>query len=51
MKLKDGGKNIMNTTMTVEETFSVLNRQFGVMNIKQLNELPPVNRIYWHNGT
>jgi len=32
----------MNTTMTVEETFSVLNRQFGVMNIKQLNELPPV---------
>lgn len=31
----------MGTTMTVEETFSVLNRQFGVMNIKQLNELPP----------
>ena len=32
----------MGNVMTVEETFSVLNRQFGVMNIKQLNELPPV---------
>ena len=31
----------MSTAMTVEETFSVLNRQFGVMSIKQLNELPP----------
>lgn len=31
----------MGTAMTVEETFSVLNRQFGVMNIKQLSELPP----------
>lgn len=31
----------MGNAMTVEETFSVLNRQFGVMNIKQLNELPP----------
>ena len=31
----------MSTTMTVEETFSVLNRQFGVMSIKQLNEMPP----------
>lgn len=31
----------MNTAMTVEETFSVLNRQYGVMNIKQLSELPP----------
>lgn len=37
----DGGKIIMSTAMTVEETFSVLNRQFGrVMSIKQLNELP-----------
>lgn len=32
----------MGNVMTVEDTFSVLNRQFGVMNIKQLNELPPV---------
>ena len=31
----------MNTTMTVEETFSYLNKRFGVLNIKQLNELPP----------
>lgn len=31
----------MNTTMTVEETFSYLNKQLGVLNIKQLNELPP----------
>ena len=31
----------MSTVMTVEETFSVLSRQFGVMSIKQLNELPP----------
>lgn len=27
--------------MTVEETFSYLNKQFGVLNIKQLSELPP----------
>lgn len=32
----------MNTTMTVEETFSYLNKRFGVLNIKQLNELPPI---------
>lgn len=31
----------MSTAMTVEETFSRLNRQFGTMSIKQLNELPP----------
>lgn len=31
----------MSTAMTVEETFSRLNRQFGILNIKQLNELPP----------
>lgn len=31
----------MGNAMTVEETFSHLTRQFGVMNIKQLNELPP----------
>ena len=31
----------MSTSMTVEETFSYLNKQFGVLNIKQLNELPP----------
>ena len=31
----------MSTAMTVEDTFSVLNRQFGAMSIKQLNELPP----------
>lgn len=31
----------MSTTMTVEETFSYLNRQFGVMSIKSLSELPP----------
>lgn len=31
-----------NNTMTVEETFSHLNKQFGVMSIKQLNELLPV---------
>jgi len=32
----------MSTAMTVEETFAHLNRQFGTMSIKQLNELPPV---------
>lgn len=32
----------MGTSMTVEETFSVLNKQFGVMNIKQLSELSSV---------
>ncbi len=32
----------MGNTATVEETFSVLNRQFGVMSIKRLNELPPM---------
>lgn len=31
----------MGTSMTVEETFSYLNKQFGVLNIKQLSELPP----------
>lgn len=31
----------MNNAMTIEETFSHLTRQFGVLNIKQLNELPP----------
>lgn len=31
----------MSTSMTVEETFSYLNKQFGVLNIKQLSELPP----------
>lgn len=31
-----------NTAATVEETFAHLNRQFGVMSIKQLNELPPM---------
>lgn len=30
----------MSTVMTVEETFSVLSRQFGAMSIKQLSELP-----------
>lgn len=30
-----------NTAMTVEETFSRLNKQFGVISIKQLKELPP----------
>lgn len=32
----------MSTAMTVEETFSCLNRQFGVMSIKSLSELPPI---------
>ena len=32
----------MNTTMTVEETFSHLNKRFGALSIKQLNELPPI---------
>ena len=31
----------MGNAMTVEETFSYLNKQLGVLNIKQLNELPP----------
>lgn len=31
----------MGNVMTVEETFSHLNRQFGVMSIKSLSELPP----------
>lgn len=31
----------MGNAMTVEETFLYLNKQFGVLNIKQLNELPP----------
>lgn len=31
-----------NTAMTVEETFSALNKQLGIMSIKQLNELPPL---------
>lgn len=31
-----------NTAMTVEDTFSYLNRQFGVMSIKQLSEVPPL---------
>lgn len=30
----------MGNTMTVEETFSYLTKQFGVLNIKQLSELP-----------
>lgn len=32
----------MGNAMTVEETFSHLTRQFGVLSIKQLNELPPL---------
>lgn len=31
-----------NNATTIEETFSVLNKRFGVMNIKSLNELRPV---------
>lgn len=31
----------MGNAMTVEETFLYLNKQFGVLNIKQLSELPP----------
>ena len=31
----------MGTPMTVEETFSYLNKQFGVLNIKQLSEILP----------
>lgn len=31
-----------NTAMTVEDTFSLLNRQFGVTSIKQLNEIAPM---------
>ena len=31
----------MGTLMTVEETFSYLNKRFGALNIKQLSELPP----------
>lgn len=33
---------MVNNAVTVEETFAHLNRQFGVMNIKPLNELRPV---------
>lgn len=32
----------MSTAMTVEETFSHLSRQYGVLNIKQLSELSPL---------
>ncbi len=32
----------MGTAMTVEETFSHLTRQFGIMSIKQLSELSPL---------
>lgn len=32
----------MGNAMTVEETFSVLNRQFGAVSIKSLNELAPL---------
>ena len=32
----------MGTPMTVEETFSYLNKQFGVLNIKQLSEILPI---------
>lgn len=32
----------MNASMTVEQAFTYLNKEFGVMNIKQLNELPPI---------
>lgn len=32
----------MGNAMTVEETFSHLTRQYGVLSIKQLNELPPL---------
>lgn len=31
----------MGTSMTVQDTFSYLNKQFGALNIKQLSELPP----------
>lgn len=30
-----------NTALTVEETFKQLNKQYGTMDIKQVNELPP----------
>ena len=33
---------MVNNAATIEETFAHLNRQFGVMNIKSLNELRPV---------
>lgn len=32
----------MGKEMTVEETFALLNKQFGIMSIKQLSELPPI---------
>lgn len=32
----------MANTLTVEETFSVLNKQFGIMSIRKLSELPPM---------
>ena len=35
-------ENIMGREMTVEETFSVLYKQYGIMNVKQLNELPTI---------
>ena len=31
----------MGNAMTVEETFSYVNKHFGVLYIKQLSELPP----------
>ena len=37
----------MSTAMTVEETFSVLNRQFGTLSIKSLNELSPLKMILY----
>ena len=32
----------MGEPMTVQETFSYLSKQFGVLNIKQLGELSPL---------
>ena len=32
----------MNASMTVEEAFAYLNKEFGVINIRQLNELPSI---------
>lgn len=40
--MKVEGEIIMVETMTVQETFSHLNRHFGGISIKQLNELPPI---------
>lgn len=39
--MKVEGEIIMVETMTVEETFSHLNKRFGEISIKQLSELPP----------